>query len=126
MPPSKYLPKSVYASMPYPALHPQLPIHIKCFVGLDLHLPDPLARRHTVFNRRLELIAPRTPPAVSVAVVVAAQEVALGLRALLCSKRDIDGFEQVLFERGVQTDNSLDVLLDVLRVEAPKEVTGRC
>ena len=104
----------------------QLSVHIKRLVRLDLHLPYAVAWQHALLNGRLELIAPWTPPAVAVAVVVAAQEVALGLRALLCSKRDIDGFEQVLFERGVQTDNSLDVLLDVLRVEAPKEVTGRC
>jgi hypothetical protein len=107
-------------------LHPQLPVHIERLVGLDLHLPDPFTGCHTIINRRLELIAPRTSPAVSVAVVVAAQEIALGLGALLGGERDIDGLEEVFLKRRVQADNSLNVLLDILGVEAPQEVAGRC
>jgi hypothetical protein len=126
MPPSKYLSMSAHAFMPCPAMHLQLSVYVKSLVRLDLHLPDPLTGRHTIVNRRFELIAPRTPPTVSVAVVVAAQEVALGLRAFLGGERDIDRFKEVLFERRVQADNSFDVLLDVLGIEASEEVAGRC
>ena len=73
-------------------VHLQLSVHIERLIRLNLHLPDPLTGCHAIFNRRLELVAPRTPPAITIAVVVAAEEVALGLRAFLGSERDIDGF----------------------------------
>jgi hypothetical protein len=107
-------------------MHLQLSIHIERLIRFDLHLPDPLARRHTIFDRRLELVAPWTPPAITIAVVIAAQEVALGLRAFLGSERNIDGFEQIFFQLRVQADYVVDVLLDILGIEAPKEVAGPC
>ena len=70
----------------------QLPVDVKSLVRLDLHLADALARRHALVDGRLEVVTPRAPPAVAIAVVVAAEEVALGLRAFLGSERDIDGF----------------------------------
>lgn len=100
----------------------QLPVHVKGLVRLNLHLTDTITRRDTLLNGRLELIAPWTPPAVAVAVVVAAQEVALRLGALLHGKRDVDGFEQVFFERGVELDNVVDIALDVLWVQSAQEV----
>lgn len=103
-------------------MYSQLPVHVKSLVRLDLHLTDTIARRDTFFNGRLELVAPRTPPAVAVAVVVAAQEVALRLGAFLHGQRYVDGFEQVLFQRGVELDNVVDVALDVLGVQSAQEV----
>lgn len=100
MPPSKYLPLLAHAAVT-PLWHLQFSVHVERLVRLDLHLPDPLAWRHSILNRRLELVAPWAPPAVTIAVVVAAQEIALRLRALLRGERDIDGFEEVFFERGV-------------------------
>jgi hypothetical protein len=82
-------------------MNSQLSVYIKSLIRLDLHLTDPVARRHTLFNCRLELVAPWTPPAVAVAVVVAAQEVALCFGASLHGKRYIDGFEEVFFQRWV-------------------------
>lgn len=105
-----------------PRMHSQLSVHVKSLVGLDLHLTDTITRRDTFLNGRLELIAPWTPPAVAVAVVVAAQEVALRLGALLHGKRDVDGFEQVFFERGVELDNVVDIALNVLWVQSAQEV----
>ena len=61
------------------SMHSQLPIHVKSLVGLDLHLAHTITRRDALVDGRLELVAPRTPPAVAVAVVVAAQKVALRL-----------------------------------------------
>ena len=62
-----------------PRMHSQLSVHVKSLVGLDLHLTDTITRRDTFVDGGLELVAPRTPPAVAVAVVVAAQKVALRL-----------------------------------------------
>lgn len=107
-------------------VHLQLSVHIERLIRLNLHLPDPLTGCHAIFNRRLELVAPRTPPAITIAVVVAAQEVALGLRALLGGEWNIDGFEQIFLQLRVQADYVVDVLLDILGVEAPKEVAGPC
>lgn len=109
-----------------PALHAQLTVDVECLVRLDLHLPNPLTRRHTLLDWWLKLVAPRTPPAVTIAVVVAAQEVALRLRALLDGEWDIDGFKKIFFERRVQAYNVVDVLLDILGVEAPEEVAACC
>ena len=111
----------------FPAwVHLQLSVHIERLIRLDLHLPDPFAGHYAILNWRLELVAPRTPPAITITVVVAAEEVALGLRAFLGSERDIDGFEQIFFQLRVQADYVVDVLLDILGVEAPKEVAGPC
>ena len=107
-------------------MHPQLSVYVERLVRLDLHLPDPLTWRHTIIDWRLELVTPWTPPAITIAVVVAAQEITLRLRALLRGERDIDGFEEVLFQLGVQADNVFNVLLDILGIEAPKEVAGPC
>lgn len=97
-------------------MHLQLTVYIEGLVRLDLHLPDPLTWRHTLINWWLELVTPWTSPAVSIAVVVAAQEIALCLRAFLHAERDIDGFEEIFFQRGVQADNVVDILLDILWV----------
>lgn len=69
----------------------QLPINIKRLIRLDLHLPNPLTRCHTLslINWRLKLITPRTPPTIPIPIVVAAQEVPLRLRAFLYCERDI-------------------------------------
>jgi hypothetical protein len=111
---------------PTPAQCPslQLPVHVKCLVCLDLHLPYAVARCDAFLNGRLELVAPRTPPAVAIAVVVAAEKVALGLGALLHRERDVDRLEQVFFERRVERYNVVDVALDVLGVQAAEKVTG--
>jgi hypothetical protein len=103
-------------------MHSQLPVHVKSLIRLDLHLTDTITRRDTFFNGRLELVAPRTPPAIAVAVVVAAQKVALGLGAFLHGKRDVDGLKQIFFERGVELDNVVDIALDVLGVQSAQEV----
>ena len=71
-------------------LHPQLPIYVERLIRLNLHLPDSLTRCNTLINWRFELIAPRTPPAIPVTVVVAAQEITLRFGALLDAQRDID------------------------------------
>ena len=67
------------ATSPPPACNSQFSIDVKSLVCLDLHLTDTITRRDTLVNGRLELVAPRTAPAVTVAVVVAAQKVALRL-----------------------------------------------
>ena len=105
-------------------MYSQLPVYVESLVRLDLHLTDTIARRHALVDGRLELVAPRTPPAIAIAVVVAAQEIALGLGAFLNGKRDVDGFEQVLLERRVQRDNVVDIALDVLGVQSPQEIAG--
>jgi hypothetical protein len=102
----------------------QLPVHVKGLVRLHLHLPYAVARCNALLNGRLELIAPRTAPAVAIAVVVAAEEVALCFGALLHRERDVDGFKQVLLQRGVQGYDVVDVALDVLGVQAAEEVAG--
>jgi hypothetical protein len=66
-------------AMANPARNSQLPVDIKRLIGFDLHLADTITRRDSLIDGRFELVAPRTPPAVAVAVVVAAQEVALRL-----------------------------------------------
>jgi hypothetical protein len=116
MPPSKYLSVSaLHHPLPRcPSL--QLSVNVKRLIRLDLHLPYTVAGCDTLLNRWFEFIAPRTAPAVSIAVVVATKEVALSFRALLNCERDIDGFEQVFFERGVQGYNVVDVALDILGV----------
>jgi hypothetical protein len=127
MPPSKYLHLLAPSTHPPSTIppHSQLPIHIKRLVRLDLHLPYAVARRDALLNRRLELIAPRTAPAIPIAVIIAAQKVALRLCAFLDRERDVDRLEQVFFERGVQGYDVVDVALDVLGVEAAQEVAGR-
>jgi hypothetical protein len=102
----------------------QLSVYIKSLVRLDLHLPYAVAGCDTLLNRRLELIAPRAAPAVTVTVVVTAEEVALCFRALLDCERDVDGFEQVFFERGVQGYDVVDIALDILGVQSPEKVAG--
>jgi hypothetical protein len=121
MPPSKYLCASAMAYS-NARTDSQLPVHIKSLIRLDLHLADTITGRDTFFNGRLELVAPRTPVAVAVAVVVAAQEVALRLGAFLHGQRDVDGFEEVFFERGVERNDVVDIALDVLGVQSAEEV----
>ena len=60
-------------------LNSQLSVDIESFIGLDFHLPYAVARGHALsfVNGRLEFIAPRAPPAVTIAVIVAAKEVSL-------------------------------------------------
>jgi hypothetical protein len=100
----------------------QLPVNIKCLVGLDLHLPYAVTRCDALLNRRLKLIAPRTTPAVTIAVVVAAEEVALGFRALLHRERYVDRFKEIFFERGVQGYDVVDIALDILGIQSAQEV----
>ena len=125
MPPSKYLRAS---ALPIAAIVPridsQFPVYVESLIRLDLHLAHAITRCNAFLNGRLEVVAPRTPVAVAVAVVVAAQEVALRFRAFLDGEGDVDGLEQVFFERGVQGDDVVDVALDVFGVEAPEEVAG--
>jgi hypothetical protein len=102
----------------------QLPVDVEGLVCLDLHLAYAIAGRDAFFNRRLEVVAPRTPVAVAVAVVVAAQEVAPRLGAFLHGKRDVDRFEEVFFERGVELNDVVDIALDVLGVQSAEEVAG--
>lgn len=73
----------------------QLPVDVKSLVGLEFHLPHTLAGHDAlaILQRRLELVAPRTPPAVTIAVVVAAQEVPLRLAAALNGKGNVNGLE---------------------------------
>jgi hypothetical protein len=108
--------------MQWPSL--QLPIYVKSLVRLDLHLPYAVARCDALLNGRLELVAPWTPPAVAIAVVVAAEEVALGLGALLHRERDVDRLEQVFFERRVERYDVVNVALYIFGVEAAEEVAG--
>jgi hypothetical protein len=102
----------------------QLAVHVKRLVCLDFHLSDTVAGRHAFVYGGLEFVTPRAAPAVAIAVVVAAQKVALRLAALLDRERYVDGLEQVLFERGVEGDDVVDVVLDVLGVEPPQQVAG--
>jgi hypothetical protein len=125
MPPSKYLRPSAPSTTPSPHVHSQLSVHIKRLVRLDLHLPYAITRRDALLNRRLELVAPRTPPAISIAVIIAAQKVALRLCAFLDGERDVNRLEQVFLERGVEGYDVVDVALDVLGVEPAQEVAGR-
>jgi hypothetical protein len=108
--------------MQWPSL--QLPIYVKSLVRLDLHLPYAVARCDALLNGRLELVAPWTPPAVAIAVVVAAEEVALGLGTLLHRERNVDRLEQVFFERRVERYDVVNVALYIFGVEAAEEVAG--
>lgn len=105
----------------------QVPVDVKGVIGLELHLPDALAGHDAlaVLERRLELVAPRTPPAVPIAVVVAAEEVSLRLAAALHGERHIDGLEQLFGEGRGELAEAVDVLGRVLGVEAAEEVPGR-
>lgn len=105
----------------------QFPIHIKRLVRLDFHLPHSLARHHAlaIRDRRLEFVAPRTAPAVSVAIVVAAEEVSLGLPAFFDGEGDVDGLEEVLGERGRELAEQVDVLGRVFGVQTAEEISGR-
>jgi hypothetical protein len=125
MPPSKYLPVSAFHPT-FQASHAvlQLPVHVKRLVRLHLHLPYAVAGRDALLNRWLELVAPRTPPAVAVAVVVAAEEVALRLGAFLDGEGDVDRLEQVFFQRGVEGYDVVDVALDIFGVETAEKVAG--
>lgn len=122
---SIYRPRSTCLCQPCPPFppnqvpqHSQLPIHIKRLIRLNLHLPNAITRRDALalVYRRLKLVAPRTAPAVSIPIVVAAQKVALRFRALLHGEGYIDGFEEVFCEVGVEIDEVVDVVLDVLGV----------
>lgn len=103
----------------------QLPVYIKGLIRLDLHLAYALAGGHALVDGRLEVVAPRAPPAVAIAIVVATKEIPLGLRALVDREGYVDGFEQVLFQRWVQFDDVVDVLLDMLGVQPPEQVAAR-
>jgi hypothetical protein len=131
MPPSKYLPRLAVppgccALLHQRRPHSQLAVYVKSLVGLDLHLAYAFARRYALLDGRLEVVAPGTPPAVAIAVVVAAQEVALRRRAALHRQGDVDGFEELLLQRGVELDDVVDVLLDILGVQPPQKVAGTC
>ena len=103
----------------------QLSVDIESFVGLDFHLPYAVAWCDTLslIHRRFKFITPRAPPAVPITVVIAAQEVSLRLGAFLHGKRDIDRFEKVFGEVGIETNKVVDVRLDVFGVEPAEKVT---
>jgi hypothetical protein len=89
----------------------QLPIDIKRLVRSNLHLPHPLARHRalagtfiailsnaafsSLFQRRLELSAPRRAVAVAVAVIVAQKVVAASFPTPADGQRLVDGGEEV-------------------------------
>lgn len=125
----------------------QLPINIKRLIGLDFHLPHPLAghdapRRTTTsftvaaittvsaatplpvaaLERRIELVAPWRAVAVAVAVVVAQKIVAPGLLAPLNGQGLVDGGEEVFGQIGCEGDEVVEVLGCVFGVEAAEEV----
>lgn len=91
-----------------PPLIIQLTIHIKRLISSNLHLPHPITGHrassspliYTAFaallERRLKLPRPRRPVAVTIAVVVADQVIAFGLRAPARAERLVDGGEEVL------------------------------
>jgi hypothetical protein len=137
MPPSKYLQllsamlvSATDRSIEHDAAeggHPQLSVDIKSFIGLDFHLPDPLTGHNTltVLDRGLKLVAPGTPPAISVPVIIAAKKVSACFRAFFHRQRYIDGLEEVFGQIGVQGDEVVDVPLDILGVEAAEKIAAR-
>lgn len=85
------------------ALVVQLPVDIEGLVGADLHAADLLGGRvrgaaaaAAARERRVELVAPRRPVAVAVAVVVAEEVLAPRLPAPAHGERLVDRREQVL------------------------------
>lgn len=76
----------------------QLPIYLDGLPHDDLHLPDPLTGFHPIFFLTIsaarsvifELIAPRTPPAIAIAVVIAKQIITTSLLAAADFERLID------------------------------------
>lgn len=132
MPPSKYLLLSACVSgyvLSFERLLwwewlSQLSVDVECLVCFNLHLSyavtrcDPLA----LLYRGFKFIAPRAPPAITISVIVTAQKVTLRPGALFDGERNINGFKEVFSEVGVQAYKVVDVLLDILRVQAAEEV----
>lgn len=90
MPPSKYLHNQHSPTSISVLDYIQVSVYIERLVCLDLHFAYPIAWCDALLNWRLELVAPWTSPAVTIAVVVAAQKVALSLRASFDSERNIN------------------------------------
>jgi hypothetical protein len=120
------------------ALVVQLPVHVKRLVRANLHLAHPLARYGplaralaaagtdpagtALVQRGVELVGPRGPVAVAVAVVVAEEVFSAGLLAPLHGEGLVDGREEVLGQVGGEGDDGVEVVGGVLGVEAPEEV----
>jgi hypothetical protein len=83
-----------------PGINVQIAIDINSFICLDFHPSDPLAGHDTftVVQRRLELIAPRTPIAIAIPIVIATQKLAFGFATFLHSEGNIDGFQELFGE----------------------------
>jgi len=75
----------------------QFPVDIKTLAHAHLHLPHPIAGVLCILDWWIELVAPRTAVAVSVAVVVAEQIVAAGLFAAPYFERLVYGCEEFFF-----------------------------
>jgi hypothetical protein len=88
----------------------QFSIYVKSLISPDLHPPHPLTRTHSIFERWFEFVAPRTPPAVAVAIVVAAQELAATAAIFLHGEGHVDGFEELFAERGGYFAEELDIV----------------
>ena len=81
--------------------HSQLAINIHAFPHPDFQPPHAFTRLDTPFlviNWRFKFIAPRTPPAISIAVIIAKQIVAAGFFAAAHFERLVDRGEKVFRE----------------------------
>lgn len=73
----------------------QFPVNIKALIGPHLHPPDTLRTHLCILDGRVKLIAPGTPVAVPVTVVVAEQVVAARLFAAADLERLVDRRQQL-------------------------------
>ena len=107
-------------------MYPQLPIHVKRRVGLDLQAAHALARQDdlAILNRRVELVAKGAAVAVAVAVVVAEQVLATGLAAPAHGQGLVHRRQQVLRQLWRDVDQAVQVRRRVLRVQAAEQVAG--
>ena len=106
----------------------QFSIDINSLIHPDFHFPHLLARLRAIlpfFQRGLELVAPRTPIAVPVAVVVTEQVIPSGPLASPDLERLVDGGEEVFGEVGSEGAYAGEIGGGVFRVQAAEEVTGR-
>lgn len=98
----------------------QLSINLNGISHGDLHFPDPLAGLHALVIFRsssgpadalaLELVAPGTPPCVSVPIVIAEEVIPAGLLAAADLERLVDRREKILSQVWCEGGDAIEVL----------------
>jgi hypothetical protein len=124
-------PQSIYptkSACPLPQMlyYPQFPINVKSLVGSNFHPSHALAWTDAILERRFELIAPRTPPTVAVAVVVAAQKFATTAAVLFDGEWYIDGFKELFAQFGRKFAQQLNVVSGFRGGKPAEEVPKIC